>query len=193
MTTHETSTFGALLRRYRLAASLSQETLAERARLSAATIAALERGRHSHPRLETVTLLAEALDLAAAARPVAATPNVATRAVPDVLLPPPTPLIGREHEEAAITHLLRLAAALTWFWRFYERLHEGRSALETMLARTDSAERSMARAKALYGAGMLAWTRVTARAPRPGRRTASPSFGRGARGHGAPQRSGCWA
>src|SRR5947209_8507049 len=55
--------FGTLLRRYRLAASLSQEGLAERAQLSAATIAALERGRHSRPRPETVVLLAKALAL----------------------------------------------------------------------------------------------------------------------------------
>jgi predicted ATPase len=52
---------------------------------------------------------------------------------------------------------LRLAAALTWFWRFYDWLQEGRSWLEAMLAHTDSADRSAARAKALYGIGILAW------------------------------------
>src|SRR5262249_32297312 len=40
-----TRAFGVLLRKHRLASSLSQEALAERARLSVATIAALERGR----------------------------------------------------------------------------------------------------------------------------------------------------
>jgi predicted ATPase/DNA-binding XRE family transcriptional regulator len=52
---------------------------------------------------------------------------------------------------------LRLAAALTWFWRFYGWLQEGRSWLETMLAHTDGADRTAARAKALYGVGILAW------------------------------------
>lgn len=36
--------FGALLKRYRLAAGLSQQALAERARLSARAISAYERG-----------------------------------------------------------------------------------------------------------------------------------------------------
>ncbi|MBV9279296.1 MAG: tetratricopeptide repeat protein [Chloroflexi bacterium] len=52
---------------------------------------------------------------------------------------------------------LRLAVALTWFWRFREWLAEGRSWLEAMLARTDGTEGGLVRAKALYGAGMLAW------------------------------------
>src|SRR5205085_12511975 len=51
------------VRRHRLAASLSQELLAERARLSAATIAAIERGRSTVPRPGTVLLLANALEL----------------------------------------------------------------------------------------------------------------------------------
>jgi transcriptional regulator with XRE-family HTH domain len=55
--------FGALVRRHRLAASLSQEVLAERARLSVGTIAAVERGRSRAPRPGTVLLLAEGLDL----------------------------------------------------------------------------------------------------------------------------------
>jgi len=63
-TAGETATFATLLRRYRLAASLSQEALAERARLSTAAIAALERGRRTAPRPDTVALLADALGLA---------------------------------------------------------------------------------------------------------------------------------
>src|SRR3954462_8204893 len=55
--------FGVLIRQHRLAPSLSQEALGERARLSVATIAALERGRTSNPRPGTVLLLAEALGL----------------------------------------------------------------------------------------------------------------------------------
>ncbi|MDQ2831377.1 MAG: helix-turn-helix domain-containing protein, partial [Chloroflexota bacterium] len=54
MTAGESAAFGALLRRHRLAASLSQEALAERAGLSANAVAALERGRRSAPRPDTV-------------------------------------------------------------------------------------------------------------------------------------------
>jgi transcriptional regulator with XRE-family HTH domain len=39
-------TFGVLLRRHRVAAVLTQERLAERARISATGIAALEASRH---------------------------------------------------------------------------------------------------------------------------------------------------
>jgi transcriptional regulator with XRE-family HTH domain len=72
------SEFGALLRRYRPAAGLSQETLAERARVSLDGISALERGYRRTPQRETLALLAGALALnddqreafeAAAARP----------------------------------------------------------------------------------------------------------------------------
>ncbi|MBV9599378.1 MAG: helix-turn-helix domain-containing protein, partial [Chloroflexi bacterium] len=59
----EAHTLGGLIRQHRLAASLSQAVLAERAQLSVATIAALERGRSSRPRPATVLLLAEALGL----------------------------------------------------------------------------------------------------------------------------------
>lgn len=55
--------FGALLRRYRLAAGLSQEALAERARLSIYGISALERGYRRAPQRETLEMLADALAL----------------------------------------------------------------------------------------------------------------------------------
>jgi DNA-binding XRE family transcriptional regulator len=45
--------FGALLRHHRLAAALTQETLAERAEISAQAIGALERG--ASPRTSTAT------------------------------------------------------------------------------------------------------------------------------------------
>lgn len=57
------SDFGRLLRRLRLAAGLSQEALAERARMSTNGIGALERGYRHTPHHETVTLLATALVL----------------------------------------------------------------------------------------------------------------------------------
>jgi transcriptional regulator with XRE-family HTH domain len=60
--------FGTLLRRYRVAAGLTQEELAERARLSRRSITALERGTSHTPRRDTLELLAEALALAADAR-----------------------------------------------------------------------------------------------------------------------------
>lgn len=55
--------FGTLLRRFRLAAKLSQEALAERARLSTNGISALERGYRRRPQPETLALLAGALHL----------------------------------------------------------------------------------------------------------------------------------
>jgi len=122
-----TATFGALLRQYRLQAGLSQETLAERARLSASAIAALERGRRNAPYPGTLTLLAEALGLAPGERaalveasrraPVAgasplAPSSVAVPALVIAPLPaPPTALIGRERAEAEVVHLLRPGAA----------------------------------------------------------------------------------
>ena len=52
-----------LLRHYRLAAGLSQEALAERARMSTEGISALERGYRRTPQRETLSLLAGALAL----------------------------------------------------------------------------------------------------------------------------------
>ena len=60
--------FGELLRRFRVAASLTQEALAEQCRISPATVAAIEQGRRRAPRLSTVRLLAQALELSAADR-----------------------------------------------------------------------------------------------------------------------------
>lgn len=55
--------FGQALRQFRIAAGLSQEALAERSGVSARGISDLERGERKVPRLETVRLLAEALNL----------------------------------------------------------------------------------------------------------------------------------
>jgi predicted ATPase/DNA-binding XRE family transcriptional regulator len=57
------ASFGALLRDFRLAAGLSQETLAERAGMSAGGISFLERGVRRAPYRDTVALLATGLDL----------------------------------------------------------------------------------------------------------------------------------
>src|SRR5436305_1728210 len=58
-----TGLFGVVLRRYRVAAGLSQEALAARARLSWRAISDLERGWRHLPRRETARLLTEALNL----------------------------------------------------------------------------------------------------------------------------------
>ena len=63
-----TGEFGALLRRARIAAGMSQEALAETAGLSSDAVAALERGRRRRPRLATVSALADALELSPAER-----------------------------------------------------------------------------------------------------------------------------
>lgn len=55
--------FGALLREMRCSAGLSQETLAERARLSPGAISSLERGIRRAPQRQTLGLLVEALGL----------------------------------------------------------------------------------------------------------------------------------
>ena len=113
--------FGALLRQHRLIAGLSQEALAERTGLSIDAIRALERGRRTAPRAETLSLLMPALDLSQAERSslIAAigtsdsaptkslhrpTPSMrSARGLPH----PPGPLIGREREMASAGCLLR--------------------------------------------------------------------------------------
>jgi DNA-binding XRE family transcriptional regulator len=55
--------FGDLLRQHRNAAGLTQEDLAERAKLSPDTISLLERGERRRPHRYTMQSLAEALGL----------------------------------------------------------------------------------------------------------------------------------
>jgi class 3 adenylate cyclase/tetratricopeptide (TPR) repeat protein/transcriptional regulator with XRE-family HTH domain len=64
MNAEERGSFGALLRGHRIAAGLTQEALADRARLSVRGIADLERGVRRFPRFHTMRCLAEALELA---------------------------------------------------------------------------------------------------------------------------------
>ena len=109
---------GHLLRLLRTAAALSQEELADRAGLSVRAVSDLERGVHQAPRLETVRLLADALQLGARDRADAArrgAPELARSRPrrppsdsPRAALPLPlTRLIGREQEVAALCGLLR--------------------------------------------------------------------------------------
>ncbi len=113
--------FGTLLRRHRLAAGLSQEALAERARMSVEGISALERGFRRTPQRETVALLAGALALDGEQRQAfeaaAAGPTSSRRGVGSVTVGPwpssgaailpaaLTTFVGREEE------LVKLAAA----------------------------------------------------------------------------------
>jgi transcriptional regulator with XRE-family HTH domain len=55
--------FGALLRRYRLMAGLTQQELAARAGLSARAISDMERGRTGRPYLRSLRMLADVLDM----------------------------------------------------------------------------------------------------------------------------------
>jgi len=66
--TAKQESFGALLRRYRVAAGLSQEALAERAQMSARGISDLERGLRRFPQPATVMQLMDALELEPADR-----------------------------------------------------------------------------------------------------------------------------
>src|SRR5205823_1297679 len=107
--------FGAVLRRHRRARGLTQEALAERARLSRDAISALERSRRRTPRPDTLALLADALELAdperatfAAAARQAQIPEVDTTILATLNNLPvsPTPLIGRTCEVEAAASLL---------------------------------------------------------------------------------------
>src|SRR5215471_16606185 len=55
--------FGGLLKRHRLRAGLTHESLAERAAISTRTISDLERGVSRRPHRDTLELLIQALDL----------------------------------------------------------------------------------------------------------------------------------
>ena len=94
----EPSKFGVLLKRYRLMAGLSQETLAARTQLSSRAIGDLERGISRTPRPDTLALLSNALSLTsqqrtmlfATARPELAVTSEVFPAIsfPRVPLPP---------------------------------------------------------------------------------------------------------
>jgi predicted ATPase/DNA-binding XRE family transcriptional regulator len=116
-----TTAFGMALRSMRLAAGLSQGVLAERAGLSEKAVGALERGDRTTPRPATVVLLADALGaspadrdrLLAAARAKTGptergrpTDTDAASLARHGLLVPPTPLLGRQQDIAAVSQLV---------------------------------------------------------------------------------------
>jgi len=117
--------FAQMLRRFRRAAGLTQEQLAERADLSTRAVSDLERGENHAPRRHTLDALADALQLSpedraeldqAVKRAHAAPPDHREAASPahgprapglDTLPAPLTTFVGRAHEVAAIGARLR--------------------------------------------------------------------------------------
>src|SRR3989440_8801576 len=114
----EQSSFGALLKHYRLATGLSQEALAARAILSARTISDLERGIHATPHTDTLELLTGALSLTdqqralllASSRPAHTFVDTPPRSHKLDFPVPPTRLVGREQERSHTLELLRHAS-----------------------------------------------------------------------------------
>ena len=111
-----TPAFGDVLRRARIEARLTQESLAERSGLSARGISDLERGVNRSPRKDTLALLAEALQLDGAARdafiaagtPGPRLPPWSDKPLPPARLPIPlTRLVGRAADVAAVADMLR--------------------------------------------------------------------------------------
>src|SRR5689334_21988718 len=114
-------TFGYLLRRYRVAAGLSQEELAERAALSQRGISDLERGKRQLPHPATVRRLIDALDLVEGDRATLMTAShknyeqrgrttTAVAASPGTSVRLPVPLstiIGREGDIARLSDVLQ--------------------------------------------------------------------------------------
>jgi predicted ATPase/transcriptional regulator with XRE-family HTH domain/Tfp pilus assembly protein PilF len=120
-----TLTLNALLKHFRVTTGLTQDELAERARISVRAISDLERGVRRAPHKDTLLLLADALSLdeenrtllletarearAGGASPTSLASSLAvpvavpcSREIPAAL----TPLIGRERDEALVAHLL---------------------------------------------------------------------------------------
>ncbi|TDU91324.1 tetratricopeptide repeat protein [Kribbella voronezhensis] len=111
--------FASLLTRHRRTAGLTQEMLAERARMSAQAVSALERGIRQFPRRATVTALADALHLppqardtfiAAATRPRSPRPADPGPA-PSTPYQLPTPLADFTGREAELGQLIEILSA----------------------------------------------------------------------------------
>ena len=106
------------LRSLREAAGLTQEELASRAGLSSHAVSALERGTRRRPHPHTVRSLSDALELPKDERAalLAAVPERVGTASPAPtagpgLPAPPTPLVGRERDVAAVQSMLETEGA----------------------------------------------------------------------------------
>jgi class 3 adenylate cyclase/transcriptional regulator with XRE-family HTH domain len=96
------ASFGGLLRRYREAAGLTQEELAEAAGLSADAISVLERGVRRAPHRDTVQLLARALALPEQDRTALEASVRRRRGPPRPGAPPPAARAGRQPGEVGL-------------------------------------------------------------------------------------------
>jgi predicted ATPase/DNA-binding XRE family transcriptional regulator len=114
--------FGDVLRRHRLREGLSQELLAEKARLSLTAVGALERGTRRAPYRETVLRLAEALGLDGtereafqeSARSARRKSDAATGESRNHHLPVSrTSFVGREDDISAVNDLLKRSRLVT--------------------------------------------------------------------------------
>jgi predicted ATPase/DNA-binding XRE family transcriptional regulator len=112
MAKNDARTFGRLLRRHRLAAGLTQESLAEAAGLSVRGISDLEREVNKAPYVATILRLGDALELSDEQR-TELEESISRHRGPStqrhVLQLPEqfTSLLGRERDVAAAVHLLR--------------------------------------------------------------------------------------
>ena len=115
MALEQKPTFGALLKRYRIASGLTQEELAAQAGMSTRGVSDLERGARRAPYKSTIALLSEALHLSARER--AALVVSAGRGAGPTMTPllrldhtgstqSDLPLVGRKHELAAVDRYL---------------------------------------------------------------------------------------
>jgi predicted ATPase/DNA-binding XRE family transcriptional regulator len=107
--------FAGLLRQLRAAAGLTQEELAEAARLSPRSISDLERGINRTARRETALLLAGALGLSGSRKQlfVASARGQAAPAVPNNLPAELTPFVGRDRERSEVRALAELSRLVT--------------------------------------------------------------------------------
>ncbi len=122
MDSGESPAFGPLLRKLRLSRGLSQEALADLARISAEAVGALERGSRKAPQRQTLSLLIDALELGSSDRELleaaAVKPSTPRRRSERGEIPPPafverrnlprllTPFVGRESEVHALQQLV---------------------------------------------------------------------------------------
>jgi len=118
--------FGVLLRRYREAAGLTQEQLAERAGLTVNGVSQLERGERRRPYLHTVQALAAALGLPEAQRAAFLTAARAdSRAEPQVgTTPAPLP-------SGTVTFLFTDIVNSTRLWEQHPDQMRGRGRVTT--------------------------------------------------------------